>query len=93
MTDFSDTLEMIEANAAFNANAWNEEAHARRNGVAIEVTRKPDTTEINGLKVHAYAVANSGRSTRKNWWSIRWYLNDKVVSRANLIKKLAEVAA
>lgn len=76
--DFADTLATLAANAAFNFNldapSW--------------AARKPDTMEVNGHKVHAYFVPCSGRNRFKSWGSVRWYLNDKVVSRANLLKAL-----
>jgi hypothetical protein len=98
-TTIADTLATLAANAAFN-----DELHcnyiaalraAQLAGVAEPdapswEARKTDTMMINGCKVHAYFVASSGinRTKPKHWGSVRWYLNGKVVSRANLVKAL-----
>ena len=79
MTNLADTLAMLEANATENLANWRS-----------DVPRKDDTAFINGHKVTAYASPCSGRNRFKNWATVRWYLNGKVVSRINLVKTLTE---
>ena len=84
-----DTLAVLEANAGWNAEAF-------RNQFRVKESAPPNYKEviaqINGRKVSAYAIFNSSHKRFNRWWSVRWYLDGKVVSRANLIKTL-EVAA
>ena len=96
----ADTLDTLAANAAFNdelhCNYIAAFHAAQLAGVAEpdvsswEMRKKTDTMMIGCCKVHAYFVRSSGlnRANPKKWGSVRWYLNGKVVSRANLVKAL-----
>jgi len=82
MTDIADNLAILQANAIANLANYH-----------TNLPSKQDRATINGQEIAAYAIRNSGRNSFKNWASVRWYLNGKVVSRANLIKALNEAAA